>query len=320
MWLYLAIGVGILAVVYINIPLPPLTPTMLAWRNGGNFFKFGNHNIFYRVERGSNTVGGVLLIFHGFPTSSHDWIKVLPGLQKQHSQVILFDMIGYGLSDKPFDHDYSIMEQADIAEELLKKLKITQVHFLSHDYGDTVALEMLARFHQKRTDLKILSLCLSNGGIFPETNFPRPTQRILTIPYLGAILCRLSFYRAFRRGFGEVFGVHTQPTEAEFRDFHAATWNNHGYLITYKLLGYLAERSQHKKRWVGALQEATIPVHMIYGPSDPVNPSVFIDHYKKTVPRHGITVLSPDISHYPQWEAPEEFTQAYTGFHQQLPK
>lgn len=37
------------------------------------------------------------------------------------------------------------MEQADIAEELLKKLKITQVHFLSHDYGDTVALEMLAR-------------------------------------------------------------------------------------------------------------------------------------------------------------------------------
>lgn len=38
------------------------------------------------------------------------------------------------------------MEQADIAEELLKKLKITQVHLLSHDYGDTVALELLARF------------------------------------------------------------------------------------------------------------------------------------------------------------------------------
>lgn len=44
------------------------------------------------------------------------------------------------------DHEYSIMEQADIAEELLKKLKITQVHLLSHDYGDTVALELLARF------------------------------------------------------------------------------------------------------------------------------------------------------------------------------
>lgn len=29
------------------------------------------------------------------------YLQVLPGLQKQHSQVILFDMIGYGLSDKP---------------------------------------------------------------------------------------------------------------------------------------------------------------------------------------------------------------------------
>lgn len=51
-----------------------------------------------------------------------------------------------GLFTFQVDHEYSIMEQADIAEELLKKLKITQVHLLSHDYGDTVALELLARF------------------------------------------------------------------------------------------------------------------------------------------------------------------------------
>lgn len=51
-----------------------------------------------------------------------------------------------GLFTFQVDHEYSIMEQADIAEELLKKLKIIQVHLLSHDYGDTVALELLARF------------------------------------------------------------------------------------------------------------------------------------------------------------------------------
>lgn len=318
MWMYIAIGVCILAVVFVNYPIPPLTPTLTAWKNGGNFFEFRTHKIFYRVEKGSNKDGGVLLTIHGFPTSSHDWIKVLPDLQKEHSEVILFDMIGFGLSDKPSDHDYSIMEQADIAEALLKELKITQVHLLSHDYGDTVALELLARFNEKKTDLKVLSLCLSNGGIFPETNFPRPLQKLLTVPYLGAVLSRLSFYGVFKRGFGDVFGINTQPTESEFRDFYAAIANNHGYTISYKLLGYIAERSQHKNRWVGGLQEATIPVHMIYGPSDPVNPSVFIDHYKKTVPRHSITVLPPDISHYPQWEAPEEFSKAYRGFQEGL--
>lgn len=318
MWLCVAVGVGILAVLFVNYPLPPLTPVMTAWKNGGAYFKFKTHNIFYRVEKGSNSAGGPVLTIHGFPTSSHDWSKVLGGLEKQHSEVVLFDMIGFGLSDKPVDHEYSIMEQADIAEELLKKLKITQVHLLSHDYGDTVALELLARFNQKATNLKILSLCLSNGGIFPETNFPRPSQRLLTIPYLGAVLCRLSFYRAFKRGVGEVFGVNTQPTESEFRDFYSAILHNRGYIINYKLLGYIAERSQHKDRWVGSLQQTHIPVHMIYGPADPVNPSVFISHYKKTVPKHGITVLPAEISHYPQWEAPMEFLKAYTSFQKQL--
>lgn len=307
-----------MAVLFVNYPLPPLTPVMTAWKNGGAYFKFKTHNIFYRVEKGSNSAGGLVLTIHGFPTSSHDWSKVLGGLEKQHSEVVLFDMIGFGLSDKPVDHEYSIMEQADIAEELLKKLKITQVHLLSHDYGDTVALELLARFNQKATNLKILSLCLSNGGIFPETNFPRPSQRLLTIPYLGAVLCRLSFYRAFKRGVGEVFGVNTQPTESEFRDFYSAILHNSGYIINYKLLGYIAERSQHKDRWVGSLLQTHIPVHMIYGPADPVNPSVFISHYKKTVPKHGITVLSAEISHYPQWEAPMEFLKAYTSFQKQL--
>lgn len=307
-----------MAVLFVNYPLPPLTPVMTAWKNGGAYFKFKTHNIFYRVEKGSNSAGGPVLTIHGFPTSSHDWSKVLGGLEKQHSDVVLFDMIGFGLSDKPVDHEYSIMEQADIAEELLKKLKITQVHLLSHDYGDTVALELLARFNQKATNLKILSLCLSNGGIFPETNFPRPSQRLLTIPYLGAVLCRLSFYRAFKRGVGEVFGVNTQPTESEFRDFYSAILHNSGYIINYKLLGYIAERSQHKDRWVGSLLQTHIPVHMIYGPADPVNPSVFISHYKKTVPKHGITVLSAEISHYPQWEAPMEFLKAYTSFQKQL--
>ena len=43
------------------------------------------------------------------------------------------------------NHTYSIIEQADIGEALLESLAVTKVHILSHDYGDTVALELLAR-------------------------------------------------------------------------------------------------------------------------------------------------------------------------------
>lgn len=42
-----------------------------------------------------------LLLLHGFPTSSFDWYKVLPELQKRFDRVIAPDFIGLGFSDKP---------------------------------------------------------------------------------------------------------------------------------------------------------------------------------------------------------------------------
>ena len=44
-----------------------------------------------------------------------------------------------------YDHNYTIMEQADITEHLLHQLEVPRVHILAHDYGDTVAQELIAR-------------------------------------------------------------------------------------------------------------------------------------------------------------------------------
>ena len=54
-----------------------------------------------------------LLILHGFPTSSFDFHRVVDRLATDR-RVLLFDMLGYGLSDKP-DRAYSFGLQADIA-------------------------------------------------------------------------------------------------------------------------------------------------------------------------------------------------------------
>lgn len=43
------------------------------------------------------------------------------------------------------NHTYSIIEQADIVEALLSHLRIKDVHIIAHDYGDTVAQELIAR-------------------------------------------------------------------------------------------------------------------------------------------------------------------------------
>jgi hypothetical protein len=89
-----------------------------AHASSGHFLNFNGSAIFWRSGGLSNTSAPTLLCIHGFPTSSYDWSAVWRALG-QHYHLLAFDMLGFGLSDKPRSHAYSIIEQADIAERLL---------------------------------------------------------------------------------------------------------------------------------------------------------------------------------------------------------
>ena len=41
--------------------------------------------------------------------------------------------------------NFTIAEQADVVEGMLGSLRMREVHLLAHDYGDTVAQELIAR-------------------------------------------------------------------------------------------------------------------------------------------------------------------------------
>ena len=119
----------------------------------------------------------MLVLVHGFPTSSWDWHAVWPALEARF-RVVALDMLGYGLSDKPAGHDYSIFEQADLQEALLGRLGIGACHVLAHDYGDTVVQELLARRVEKKPGVGTFhSVCFLNGGLIPGFHRPRPIQR-----------------------------------------------------------------------------------------------------------------------------------------------
>jgi len=87
-----------------------------------------------------------LLLIHGFPTSSWDFSPIWQALTT-HFNVIAPDLLGFGFSAKPVAYDYSILDQADLCEALLTRLGVNRFHILAHNYGDSVAQELLARAH-----------------------------------------------------------------------------------------------------------------------------------------------------------------------------
>ncbi|KAK5848865.1 hypothetical protein PBY51_008552 [Eleginops maclovinus] len=221
-WVHVGLICIPLVAVYLHIPPPHLSPALQKWHSAGEAFHFRGREVFYRDSYGALGSSDIVILLHGFPTSSFDWNKIWEPLTQRFHRVIALDFLGFGFSDKPRPHRYSIFEQASVVEALVAHLGLSnqRVNVMSHDYGDTVALELLYRSDQNRTGhLTFNSLCLSNGGLFPETHYPRLLQRLLKdSSFLAPLLTRLTNYMIFQKGIGDVFGPYTQPTDAEFWD------------------------------------------------------------------------------------------------------
>lgn len=234
MLVLLLVGVLVVGWLVYNSPPSPrsnpkLTPpshSLAQWRLCGRYFRFqaldSSHLVFYTDSRAEASPEATvhtadrsecLLLLHGFPTSSHDWAHLLPELLSRFGRVVALDFLGMGFSDKPLHHTYSIHEQADITESLLRHLNVTRTHVLAHDYGDTVAQELLARQQHGQSDaLFIDSICFLNGGLFPAMHRPRPIQSLLRGP-LGFVVSKFVSYGIFQHSFCRVFGPRTQPSE-----------------------------------------------------------------------------------------------------------
>ena len=160
------------------------------WKNKGELITVFNRKLFVidsavisslstslktgSIEKSQET----LVILHGYPTSSFDYFKVLPALSKKY-RVIIHDHLGFGFSDKPLDYSYSLIEQADVALQLWKQLGITKVTLLAHDYGTSVATEILARHNNQQIDLHIDKLIICNGSMHIELSKLRIIQKLL---------------------------------------------------------------------------------------------------------------------------------------------
>lgn len=271
-----------------------MTTSVDTWRESGTWLRIGDYNIFTRMEG----QGKPLLMLHGFPTASYDYARLVPLLADRY-RCILFDFLGFGFSDKPRPHEYSLFEQADIAAAIAAHYDAEQCAILTHDMGNSVALELL-----KRRAFQVDKLVMLNGSVLLKYYRPLITQRLLLNPVTGPLIVglRLVSKRAFARQFGSVFAQ--PPDAAEIDAFWSLIGYNDGMGIYHRLIRYLNERKVHEYGWLDALANHTTMLTVIWGQRDPVS-----------VPKIALAVLErrpdaayfrlDDVGHYPQWEAPE---------------
>src|SRR4249920_160194 len=111
--------------------------------------------------------GDPVLILHGYPTSSFDWRSVIEPVRAAGRRVVLFDFLGFGLSDKP-DIRYSIRGYADTCEAVAAYAGLEQVVLVTHDLGDSVGGEVLARSLEDSLDFDVSNRIITNGSIYMD--------------------------------------------------------------------------------------------------------------------------------------------------------
>lgn len=124
--------------------------------------KIDGLDIFYREAGPADAP--VVLLLHGFPTSSHMFRNLIPALSARY-HVIAPDYPGFGQSSAP-DHKtfaYTFAHYADLMDSLMNKLNVKSYAMYVMDYGAPVGYR-LALKHPER----VSALIIQNGNAYEE--------------------------------------------------------------------------------------------------------------------------------------------------------
>ena len=305
--------------------MKPAPISLEEWKARGQYLSWNGHRVFFRVidrpdSESQQTLDldkkakkkPVMLMIHGFPTAGWDWCWITDELSK-HFQLIVPDLLDYGLTENPSKRVCSIIDQAAMLEALMRELGHTEVHIFAHDVGDTVAQELFAHQQHRSLDFKILSCIFLNGGMIPDLHRPRRVQTLLA-GRLGWFFARIAKREKMLAGFADVFGKNTRPEGELLEEFWPVMKGVNGRASFARRIKYMHERKLNADRWVGALKGTTVPMMLINGVDDPVSGGHAADGIERRVEAMTVKRLK-GIGHYPQVEAPEDVLKHSLHFH-----
>lgn len=113
-----------------------------------------------RIAHGVYGQGEPVVLIHGTPSSSLIWRNVLPKLVSTGLKVHVFDLLGFGLSERPWDPcvDTSISGQIPILEGLLQHWGLDTVHVVAHDIGGAVAQRFAVFFPERVRSVALIDV------------------------------------------------------------------------------------------------------------------------------------------------------------------
>jgi pimeloyl-ACP methyl ester carboxylesterase len=278
------------------------------WFARGSMRSLLGHNVFVVDVPAVREEAEPVLVLHGFPTSTFDWRLALDVLRARR-RVVLLDYPGYGFSDKP-DMKYSLFAGADIVEACARDVGLTDVALVTHDVGDSIGGEILAREIDGSLAFHVTTRVITNGSIYMDLVQLSDGQKfLLGLP--DEALPEGSGLNAdgTAAGLQVTFAPESAVDPNELAAMAELVVRGGGGRLLPRIIRYIEERRVHEGRWTGAIESHPAPLHIIWGDLDPI--AVWPMAERLAERRADATMTRLDgVGHYPMVEAPARFNAA----------
>ena len=269
-------------------------------------------NLMNYVDEGE---GEVLLMLHGNPTWSYLYRHFIKGLKKDY-RCIALDNLGYGLSDKPVNGDYTMNAHIRRLGKFIENLDLKNITLVCQDWGGIIGLSYAARNKEKFKRLipmNTTGFLPSKIGEFLKCFIGAPAMPLLwlfKVPIFGKKMA-MDWHLFVKLGMK--VAVHNRK-----RQIHEKAMR--GYLYPFQRIEdrtaimksvrqipilpmgpiwrLLKETGELMKGW-------NIKTQVIWGMKDPVFVPWFIEKFEELLPNHSPSLRIPSASHFLQDDEPE---------------
>ena len=265
----------------------------------------------HRILRGASAIsarhyagtGPALVLMHGFPDNLHIYDRLIPYLRDR--QVITFDFLGWGTSDKPTDYPYTSKQQEGDLQAMLDTLGVEQVVLVPHDASGPVAINWALDYPERVSALVLLNTYYADAPTlrFPEfiALFADPAHATLA----RAMAQEPNVAQWLLRWQGEQFGAGA-PEQGTLLPIvlHQFADTPSTFPAFIALTSDLQATLQANTQRLPVLKTFDRPVRIIFGAGDPyLNPGV-AEQFHEAFPTSELFLLHK--GHWPQLDGPEE--------------
>lgn len=264
----------------------------------------------HRVAYGVHGAGEPVVLVHGTPSSSYIWRNVVPRLVDAGYRVHVFDLLGYGLSERPWDPavDTSITGNVAVLDGLLDLWGLDSFHLVAHDIGGGVAQRFGVRSIERLRTLTLID-------VVSFDTYPSERTRQQMADGLEVLAKKPD--DEHREHFREwLLSTHSDPTgfDPEALDVYVDFINGpigQPSLFQHQVAHYDPVHTMEISDRLHTLSQ--VPVQLIWGADDTWQ---VIDHahrLHRAIPGSALHVID-DCGHFAPEERPGEVSAAVLGF------